>query len=55
VYRPDQSAVGRSGRGDSVALTIDRDEEHGTLDASLTNIDTNQTRTRVTGTWSCQT
>lgn len=55
VHRPDNSAVWQTSSGDPVTFTVEADEESGSLEATLTNLDSNKTKVQVKGRWSCRT
>lgn len=55
VFRPDNSAGWRVGPGDQVTFTVGADQESGQLNAILTNLANDQTKLRLSGSWSCRT
>lgn len=55
VARADRSAVWQTSGDDPATFTVGRDEESGSVDATLTNLMTNAAGLRVTGTWNCVT
>jgi hypothetical protein len=55
VHRSDNSAVWQSSGEHGAVFTIATDEESGTVDATLTNLASNQATMRVSGSWSCST
>jgi hypothetical protein len=55
VHDSGNSKVWLSMSGDSVTFTLDRTQESGTLDATLTNADSGKAAAlRLTGTWNCK-
>jgi len=55
VSRPDGSAIWQTSAGDTATFVVGPDEESGTLQATLTDLDTNTTKLRLSGRWSCVT
>jgi hypothetical protein len=55
VFTPDHSKAWQNLASDPVKFTVNADEESGTVDATLTNLTTTQTKLNVRGTWSCRT
>ena len=55
VSKPDGSAVWRTSAGDSATFVVASDEESGTLQATLTDLNGNETKLRLSGRWSCVT
>lgn len=55
VVRLDGSAIWRTSGGDPATFTVNPDEESGSIDASLTDVNDSTTGLRVTGRWSCLT
>jgi hypothetical protein len=55
VARPDASAVWQTTNGDAATFTVARDEESGSVSATLTNLASTATKLRVDGRWSCRT
>ena len=55
VHSLDNSKVWQSGAGDTVAFTVNNDEESGTLDATLTNVGSGTGKLKGSGRWSCKT
>ncbi len=53
VARPD-GAVWQTSSADAATFVVAADEQSGTLDASLTDLDSDTTRLRVGGRWSCR-
>jgi hypothetical protein len=54
VYSQDRTRVWQSLGADTVAFTVNPDEESGSIDATLTNVNTNKTKLKVSGRWSCK-
>jgi len=55
VSKPDGSAVWETSAGDSATFVVGSDEESGTLQATLTDLNSNTTKLRLSGRWSCVT
>ena len=55
VHRSDNSAVWQSAGDSQTTLTVDPDEESGSVDATLVNLASNRAGIRLQGTWSCST
>ena len=55
VSRPDGSAVWQTSGGDAATFVVGSDEESGTLQATLTDLNSNATKLRLSGRWSCVT
>lgn len=55
VSRPDGSAVWQTSGGDTATFVVGSDEESGTLQATLTDLNSNTTKLRLSGRWSCVT
>ena len=55
VSKPDGSAVWETSAGDSAMFVVGSDEESGTLQATLTDLNSNTTKLRLSGRWSCVT
>lgn len=49
----DQTKTWESLPGDSVTFTVHNDNQTGTVQATLTNLDSNQATLSVSGSWSC--
>ncbi len=54
VHSPDTTEVWSSRGGDKVTFTLDRSQQSGTIDATLTNATTGKTGLQLTGTWNCR-
>ncbi len=54
VHSPDASQVWQSRAGDKVTFVMDRSQESGTVDATLTNATTGKDGLQVTGHWNCR-
>lgn len=54
VLRPDGSQVWQTQPGDAATFTVDADQLSGTLNATLTNLETGTGTLHVSGTWACQ-
>ena len=55
MHSPEAVKVWRSGVGDKVTFTIDRNQQTGTIDASLTSAATGKAGAeKITGTWNCR-
>jgi hypothetical protein len=55
VHNADNSAVWQSAGDGSVTFTVAPDEESGTVEAKLTNLNSNQATLQLNGSWSCRT
>ena len=55
VSKPDGSAIWQTSGGDSATFVVGSDEESGTLQATLTDLNSNTTKLRLSGRWSCVT
>ena len=55
VSRPDGSGVWQTSGGDTATFVVGSDEESGTLQATLTDLNSNTTKLRLSGRWSCVT
>jgi hypothetical protein len=55
VHRFDNSAVWQSTGTNSASFTVGSGEESGTVDATLTNLASNQPTLKLRGDWSCRT
>ena len=54
VNSPDKSKVWQSRGADKVTLTMDRTQQAGTVDATLTNATTGKDGLKVNGGWNCR-
>jgi hypothetical protein len=54
VHSPDATSVWRSGSADKVKFTIDRNQQSGTIVATLTNATTGKPSLEVAGQWNCK-
>ena len=55
LHSADATKVWRSGAGDRVTFTIERNQQTGTIDASLTSATTGKAGAeKITGTWNCR-
>jgi len=55
VSKPDGSAIWQTSGGDPATFVVGSDEESGTLQATLTDLNSNATKLRLSGRWSCVT
>jgi hypothetical protein len=55
VHNADNSAVWQSTGDGSATLVVAADEESGTVEANLTNLNSNQATLKLNGSWSCRT
>jgi len=55
VSKPDGSAVWETSADDPATFLVASDEESGTLQATLTDLNSNATKLRLSGRWSCVT
>jgi len=55
VSKPDGSAVWETSADDPATFVVASDEESGTLQATLTDLNSNVTKLRLSGRWSCVT
>ena len=55
VFSPDHAKVWQSVASDPVTLTVNAEEESGTVDATMTNAGNGQTKLMLKGSWSCRT
>lgn len=55
VSKPDGSAVWQTSSADTATFVVGSDEESGTLQATLTDLNSNTTKLRLSGRWSCVT
>lgn len=54
VHNPDASKVWQSRGSDKVTFILDRDQQSGTVDATLTNATSGQDGLQVKGSWNCR-
>jgi hypothetical protein len=55
MHSADNSRVWRSGPGDKVTFTIERNQQTGTIDAGLTSAASGKAGAeRITGRWNCR-
>jgi hypothetical protein len=55
MHSADISKVWQSRAGDKITFTIDRSQQSGTIDATLTNATTGKVAAQhITGTWNCR-
>jgi hypothetical protein len=54
VHSTDAAKVWQSRGSDKVTFTLDRDQQSGTVDATLTNANTGKDGVQVTGHWNCR-
>ena len=54
VHSTDAAKVWQSGSADKVTFTLDRSQQSGTVDATLTNATTGKSALQVTGNWNCR-
>jgi hypothetical protein len=55
VSRPNSTAVWQTSGSDQATFVIGADEDAGTVQATLTDLNSNTTKLRLSGRWSCQT
>ncbi len=55
VSRPNSTAVWQTSGSDQATFVVGADEEAGTVQATLTDLNSNTTKLRLSGRWSCQT
>jgi len=55
VSKPDGSAVWQTSGADTAMFVVGSDEESGMLQATLTDLNSNTTKLRLSGRWSCAT
>lgn len=55
VSKPDGTAVWQTSTGDTATFVVTSDEESGTVEATLTDLNTNTTKLGLSGRWTCVT
>jgi hypothetical protein len=55
VFNPDHTKAWQNLAADPVKLTVNGDEESGTVEATLTNLSNGQSKLTLRGSWNCRT